>query len=182
MLIRNYGLFWHRNDVFWGRQKKAGHLMGRATGAKTSDPVDFREQRGLYALYDENYRLIYFGQAGKGSSQKLFDRLKDHTNDRNADRWSRFSWFGTQKVKMDGELSKEGATQQGDMKIALDHMEAIVLAVAEPPNNRQGGQFGSKVHQFNQYRDEDVLGPEQEGMIKEIYKHILLYTPGTELT
>ena len=29
------------------------------------------------------------------------------------------------------------------MEIALDHMEAIVLAVSEPPHNRQGGRFGT---------------------------------------
>lgn len=172
MLIRNYGLFWHREDVFWGRQKNAGHLKGRLAGAKKSNPVDFREQVGLYALFDENYRLVYFGQAGRGAGHKLFGRLKDHLNDRIADRWSRFSWFGTRFVKNDGKLSVEKENFQGGKEAALDHMEAIDLTVSEPPHNRQGGRFGSNVEQYLQYRDEDVLGLNEREMIAALYNEL----------
>lgn len=170
MIIRNYGLFWHREDVFWGRQKRAGHLKGRRAGAKTSSPVDFRNQVGIYGLYDENYNLVYFGQAGKGKGHKLFNRIKDHTDDRIADRWTRFSWFGTRFVKQDGKLSAEKAGIQGGVEIALDHMEAIVLAVSEPPHNRQGGRFGSDVEQYIQFRDNDLLGLTDKEMLVELYQ------------
>lgn len=174
MLVRNYGLFWRRDDVFWGWQKKAGHLKGRAVRLAKSEPVDFRNQVGVYALYDDNYSLIYFGQAGRGEGHKLFNRLKDHKTDRIADRWTRFSWFGTRFVKKDNELSDEKTGFQGGATDVLDHIEAVVLAVAEPPHNRQGGRFGNKVQQFRQYRDEDNLGVDQTTMISEVYRQIIL--------
>lgn len=173
MLIRNYGLFWRRNDVFWGRQRNAGHLLGRKVDEKKSEPVNFRDQVGLYALYDESCRLVYFGQAGRGKTQKLFDRLKNHLNDSIADRWQRFSWFGTRFVRKDGILSAERDNQQSEMPIALDHMEAIVLAVAEPTHNKQGGRFGKNVEQYIQFRDEDVLGLSEKRMISEMYKKMV---------
>lgn len=156
--------------MFWGRQKNAGHLKGRLAGAKKSKPVDFRDQVGLYALYDDTFRLVYFGQAGKGKGHKLFNRLKDHRSDRIAERWTRFSWFGTQFVKKDGSLSVEKNSHQGAQAEALDHMEAIVLAVSEPPHNRQGGRFGSKVEQYIQFRDENVLGLTEREMLAALYK------------
>ena len=55
------------------------------------------------------------------------------------------------------------------MEIALDHMEAIVLAVSEPPHNRQGGRFGTDVKQYLQFRDEDVLGLNEREMITALY-------------
>lgn len=174
MLIRNYGLFWNREDVHWGWQKNPGHLQGVLVGAATTKPVDFREQVGVYALYDNNFNLIYFGQAGKGNGHKLFNRLKDHRNDRVADRWTKFSWFGTKFVKKDNNLSSDKASFQGNTSDALDHLEAVVLAVSEPPHNRQGGRFGSKVQQYRQYRDEDRLGVDEKTMVAELYKKIII--------
>jgi hypothetical protein len=71
MLIRNYGLFWRRNDVFWGRPHVQGHLKGIRAKALMSKPVDFAEQRGVYALYDDAFRLVYIGQAGANDNQRL---------------------------------------------------------------------------------------------------------------
>ena len=95
-------------------------------------------------------------------------------NDRIADRWSRFSWFGTRYVKTtDNKLSTEKANINGDMELALDHMEAIVLAVAEPPHNRQGSRFGKDVHQFIQYRDENALDLSEKHMITELHRKLV---------
>src|SRR5208282_3263832 len=96
-LIHNYGLFWHRSDVLWGHQKVRGHLKGKLAKAKSGLPVDFRNQAGLYVLYDDSFRLVYVGQAGAGN-QFLFSRLRQHTRDALADRWTRFSWFGIKWV------------------------------------------------------------------------------------
>ncbi len=96
MLIQNYGLFWRRDAVFWGRAKRPGHLKG--FHAKRAKPVDFRDQQGVYVLYDENYRLVYVGQAGGKNRHRLFDRLRQHRGDQLAGRWTKFSWFGVQGV------------------------------------------------------------------------------------
>ena len=56
-LIRNYGLFWKAEDVFWGAGSQPGKLKGVLSTQLTSDPIDFRNQRGIYVLYAD-YDLI----------------------------------------------------------------------------------------------------------------------------
>jgi len=106
MLIHNYGLFWRRSDVFWGRPKVNGHLKGFSAKQIKSNPVDFRDQQGVYILYDDNFKIVYVGQSGNGS-QRLFLRLKQHKRDALAERWSRFSWFGIRSVLNSGKLSAD---------------------------------------------------------------------------
>lgn len=74
MLIQNYGLFWRRDRVKWGKGKNKGTLVGYWKGAKRQGSVDFREQRGIYVLYDDTFKIVYVGQAGN-KNQCLFDRL-----------------------------------------------------------------------------------------------------------
>jgi hypothetical protein len=168
MLIHNYGLFWELADVFWGRPKVEGHLKGVLADSLRSPPVNFREQQGIYVLYDENFRLVYVGQTGAGN-RRLFARIGDHTSDNLAKRWSRFSWFGTRWVKGNGELAKEVARFNPPIASVLDHIEAILITAAEPVHNRQGGRFGKEVHQYLQFRDRQALGPSNEQMIREVW-------------
>ena len=95
--------------------------------------------------------LFYVGQVGTGN-QRLFDRLKQHKRDFLADRWDRFSWFGTRWVKSNGELALEVDSTHSDVTDVLNHIEAIVIHAAEPRHNRQGGRFGDEVVQYLQYR------------------------------
>ena len=169
-MIENYGLYWRRDYVFWGRQKNSGHLKGVLATAKKAQPVDFRDQRGIYALYDDGFNLVYVGQAGSGN-QRLFDRIKQHTTDHLADRWSKFSWFGTRRVLKDCTLSNDKKAIHPKLDIVLNHLEAVLIAIAEPQSNRQGGRFGSNVGQYLQYRDEENLGPSLDDMIKIIYNN-----------
>ena len=169
MLIHNFGLFWRRNNVFWGRPKVRGHLNGVRAVETSAAPVDFREQAGVYVLYDDNFNLLYVGQAGV-SNRYLFSRLKDHRKDALADRWTRFSWFGIRWVRRNGKLAIGAAQPFVRSKDILDHIEAILISAAEPPHNRQGGRFGHEVEQYLQYRDQEALGPDTETMLKELWK------------
>ena len=173
-LINNYGLYWQRELVFWGKPKVAGHLLGIDATKKRSDPVDFRDQVGIYVLYDDAFNLIYLGQAGRGAGNKLFDRLKAHRSDRLADRWSRFSWFGIRRVLETYTLSKEKLAAHASIPIILDHIEAILIETVEPPNNRQGGRFGDSVTSYKQYFDAEKVGIPAEEAIAEIYKRFCL--------
>src|SRR4051794_13522423 len=121
MLVRNYGLFWGRDDVFWGKPNNQGHLKGTRARDLSSGPVNFREQQGVYVLYDEGFHLVYVGQAGSGENQKLFIRLRQHTRDALADRWARFSWFGVRWVKGSGDLAAEAASAHPAMTDVLNH-------------------------------------------------------------
>jgi hypothetical protein len=169
MLIRNYGLFWRKAWVHWGRGSNGGHLKGLRVGGKTSDPVDFRGQQGVYCLYDESFRLVYVGQAGGKNSQRLFDRLKQHREDAVSERWSRFSWFGVLQTTSSG-LKAEKKALHPEVGDVLNHIEAILIAAAEPVQNRQGGRFGDQVEQYLQYRDEENLDPEVNEMISDLWK------------
>ena len=170
VLVQNYGLFWLRSNVYWGKPNSEGHLKGISAKKLTTTPVDFRHQQGVYVLYDDTFRLVYIGQAGGKENQKLFVRLRQHTHDALASRWSRFSWFGVRWVKKDGTLAAETSAVHADMTAVLDHMEAVLIAAAEPPHNRQGGRFGSSVEQYLQFRDVDALGPTPEEMIAALWR------------
>lgn len=102
-MIQAIGLFWRRDNVYWGRGNQRGMLLGVPSGNVTAEPADFREQVGIYALYAE-YEIVYVGQTG-GGNQKLLHRLKQHRSDDLSERWDRFSWFGLRRVLNSGDLS-----------------------------------------------------------------------------
>ncbi len=148
--IKNYGLFWQRKHVTWGNQGSAGSLFGKKKGSKKSNPINFREQIGFYALYDDKHELIYFGQVGK---QTLFARLRQHTKGSISNRWVQFSWFGTRLVKKtDNNLSLPSASAQGNYADFLNQVEAIIIETARPKENRQGGKFKG-ADEYLQHKD-----------------------------
>ncbi|MEH6718866.1 MAG: GIY-YIG nuclease family protein [Aurantimonas endophytica] len=166
MLFQNYGLFWHADRVSWGTPGKGngGKLLGFQKSKE--DPIDFRQQRGVYALYDGNFSILYVGQAGYGN-KRLYDRLYNHLTDHLAERWERFSWFGIDPVV--GKHGKRFVDEQDPgtppVNVVLDHLEAILIAAAEPALNRQGGKFG-EAQQFRQYWDDD------EENVTEMFENI----------
>ena len=149
MLIRNYGLFWNRERVFWGRPKVSGYLKGVAAKRLTGGETDFREQQGVYVLYDDTFKVIYVGQTGTGD-QRLFVRLRQHRKDHLAQRWSKFSWFGILPVARRG-LDQKFKPEPPAIVDVLNHIEAILLATAEPPLNLQRGRFGKDVERYLQF-------------------------------
>jgi hypothetical protein len=173
MLIRNYGLFWQRAEIHWGKQgdsNNPAHLKGVPAKNITSKPVDFADQQGVYALYDDSFGLVYVGQAGANDQQRLLGRLRNHRSDQLADRWTRFSWFGVRKVNPSSrKLRAEKSAAHPKIGDVLNHIEAILIAVAEPRHNLQGGRFGENVEQYRQFRDSSVLGPDQATMVRELW-------------
>ena len=90
-----FGMFWRRESVEWSRNPK---LLGMQQIGAT--PVDFNNQRGIYLLYDGR-EVIYVGRV---TDRALGLRLYEHTVDRLATRWNRFSWFGLVPVTESGSL------------------------------------------------------------------------------
>lgn len=163
IMFRTYGLFWREDHTFWGWPKVKGHLKGQevsaVTGKPTSgDPVDFRDQIGIYALYD-NFDLVYVGQVGAkkeddGKGKTLFDRLKDHRDGRHSERWNRFSWFGVRDVRKDGGLSTIRKAVSGVTRSQiLDQFEAVMIALSEPKLNLQRGNLKDYATQYSQWYD-----------------------------
>ena len=96
--IRSFGLFWRRDEINWSPGAGNGgqfRLLGRMNKNQPALRVaDFRDQRGIYILYDD-WGARYVGLARR---QGLGDRLKDHLVDKHGDDWDRFSWFGFRRV------------------------------------------------------------------------------------
>lgn len=141
-MIQTYGLFWKSEWVDWGAlgPGNRGALLG-VTGRRNAEPVDFRYQRGIYALYSQ-FDLVYVGQTG-GSGQRLLKRLNHHRSDHLAERWDRFSWFGMRWVKQDNTLAADARGANTDVQTALNIMEAVAIAIAEPRLNLQRGKWGN---------------------------------------
>lgn len=167
-LIKTVGFFWRPDDVFWGRPKNPGRLLGKPAAQKKAKPVDFREQSGIYVLYSD-YHIVYVGQTGKGG-QNLFVRLRQHRFDDLAGRWNQFSWFGVRRALKGGELSKKSAQFHPSLVTTLDHVEGVLIHAAEPPRNGQKGRFGKSVIRYLQVRDER-LGPPQDELLAELHKN-----------
>lgn len=130
-LIRNYGLFWKAEDIYWGAGRNPGALSGVHANQTTGTPVDFRDQRGIYVLY-AGYDLVYVGQ---NNSQELLIRLKQHKKDDLAECWDRFSWFGLRAVKANHELAQYNQAVHADNHAVLNHTEAILIHSIEPGLN-----------------------------------------------
>jgi hypothetical protein len=132
---------WRRDAVFWGRGNKKGLLQGR----RQRRIIDFRDQIGVYVLYDEARRPIYVGQAGQGKgNDRLFKRLRSHTRDHLAHRWQYFTWFGLLTVNKRGDLSgwdQPAKRVTGTIRTTLNEMEGVLIAATEPAFNKQGARF-----------------------------------------
>jgi len=152
-MIRSYGVHWHVDGVFWGKPNNSGTLLGAASRSVKAVPVDFREQRGIYALYAD-YELVYVGQTGAGDD-RLFKRLKAHKSDHLSERWNRFSWFGTQWVTVKHCLSTDTAAVYQTVEAALNIMEAVSIAIGEPRLNLQRGRWGDATQYFQCWNPEE---------------------------
>jgi hypothetical protein len=155
-LIRNFGLFWDKEEVQWGKPKKTGKLLGVHATAKRDGNVDFRNQIAIYAIYDAAFNLVYVGQTGSGD-QRLMKRLNNHRTDHISQRWKYFSWFGLCWVKNSNDLSEGAENKSVGMEIALDHLEAISIAISEPRLNLQRGSFGDECEQYFQKKEAEVI-------------------------
>lgn len=89
----SFGMYWSRDAVEWLRSPR---ILGKQYGGSTQ--VDFCNQIGVYLLYDGR-EVIYVGRA---TERGLGVRLYEHTWERLASRWDRFSWFGFLPVGEDG--------------------------------------------------------------------------------
>ncbi len=152
-IIKNYGFLWDRDFVYRGAGNNAGHLKGTAAGVTVAD---FREQIGVYVLYDSAQRIVYVGQAGNGNAT-LFTRIKNHMDGPMWNRWQYFSWVGFKDVNAGGSLSAQQSVESGvsgfKYSDALNELEGILIEIIEPKLNKQSGRLKS-AREYYQYRDD----------------------------
>lgn len=127
-IITSFGMFWRRGAVEWGATPK---LLGMQEIGAT--PVDFYEQLGIYLLYDGR-EVIY---VGRSTDRPLGRRLYEHTIDRLATRWDRFSWFGLLPVSEAGDLLS--LPEHYEAAKLIPALEAVLVEALEPRQNRKRG-------------------------------------------
>lgn len=143
-VIPALGMFWQKDFISWMRNPKL--LGAQADGAAA---VNFCEQIGLYLLYDGR-EVIY---AGRTTDRPLGQRLYEHTKDRLATRWNRFSWFGLRDVSDEGELMP--LPQNYSIDKIIPALEAILIEALEPRQNRKRGDDLSTV-EYMQVKDPEL--------------------------
>ena len=172
-IIKNFGFLWERKYIKRGSggAGNAGCIDGFRDGDKNT-LIDFSDQIGVYALYDENRSIIYVGQAGNGKAT-LFARLKQHMKGSNLwNRWMYFSWVGFRNVLESGHLRK---TQSVNARIsgfkygdALNEIEGILIELLEPKLNKQGGKLKKAIEYFQNIPDEPVTMESLKDEIDEL--------------
>lgn len=182
LTIENYGRRWRREKIAWGAGNSKGHLCGTLRRSK-STVVDFRDQIGIYVLFDPGGNVVYVGQAGMGKNKRLFGRLKDHRSDHLRDRWTHFSWFGlrgyNEKSKNEvkplaGYHKTTTAIRKKKRSDALHEVEAVLMSVVEPPLNKRGPNWmGSK--EFLQYVD-STMPQSPDEIVHELPKKLAALT------
>lgn len=143
-IVSSFGMFWRRDAVQWIATPK---LLGMQQLGAT--PVDFNQQLGIYLLYDGR-EVIYIGRS---TDRPLGRRLFEHTSDRMAVRWDRFSWFGLRPVNESGVLGEMPTTY--DSAKMIPALEAILIEALEPRQNRKRGDDLSAV-EYIQKEDPEI--------------------------
>lgn len=157
-IINAFGIYWNRNLVHW---KTNPDLLGIQQIGATE--VNFKDQRGIYLLYD-NREIIYVGQA---IEQTLGQRLKQHISDRLSGRWDRFSWFGFYSVNDKGHLSDRKKFENIDIQVLSDTLEAILIESVEPRQNRKQGNTLSGM-EYLQKESAEIKKKRTEELLKEL--------------
>ncbi|MFO1355229.1 MAG: GIY-YIG nuclease family protein [Gammaproteobacteria bacterium] len=137
-------MFWRRDAVQWAATTK---LLGVQQLGAT--PVNFNTQLGIYLLYDGR-EVIYIGRT---TDRPLGRRLYEHTLDRLAARWDRFSWFGLLPVSDSGHL--QALPKVYESAVIIPALEAILIEALEPRQNRKRGDDLSAV-EFMQLEDPEI--------------------------
>ena len=162
LAIKNFGLLWERKCIYYGTGGKAGHLKGY----NKNNTVDFRNQRGVYVLYDKDMIPIYVGQAGKGKTT-LFARLDNHRIDHLSSRWHYFSWFGLCGVDKNNLLiaAEDGSDKlKGTISDSLNEIEGVLILAMEPKLNKKGATWKGVIEYYQDTEDRD----EEEATIVDI--------------
>ena len=175
-IIKNYGFLWERKHVRIGRGAPAA-LLGTLNGAKTFR-ADFKDQIGVYILYDVDRRPIYVGQAGNGNAT-LLTRLKQHMDDKLWNRWDYFTWLGFRDVTNGGALNAKQNANATISKLsyadAMNEMEGALINVMEPALNKRGGNIKKTADEYRQYVEPELKRITLDDIAKDlefVKKHI----------
>lgn len=126
-LFKTCGEFWNPELVDWNNTWR---LLGKRS-PKGPD-INVYEERGVYILY-KDYVPVY---VGKGDKQSIGYRLQEHRGDwKKGDRWNSFSWYGIVGLNEVDKIAKRSETHQLSSRDLVAALEALLIAVIDPPLN-----------------------------------------------
>lgn len=155
-IIRAFGMYWQRDLVVWRNEPR---VFGKQQAL--AKPVDFGRQKGIYILYD-HHTVVYVGRA---IDRPLGKRIYEHTIDRLASRWNRFSWFGLLDVTPEGSLKEVPFNTSLAGMVAT--LEALLIEALEPPQNRKRGDDFSAI-EYLQDVDPELKERELQNTLRAI--------------
>lgn len=157
-IIKNFGMFWSRDNVDW----RTANMYGCQNGSSSN--INFKDQIGIYLLHDAR-EVVYVGQAVK---QPISKRLADHCKDRLNGRWDRFSWFGFYGVDENGKMIMDDFHNNNfSIENVANTLEAILIEGLEPRQNRKAGNdFG---YEFLQAMDPKIEKKKQKAIIEKLF-------------
>ena len=151
--VHAFGMYWDREKVACGMPE----ILGRQT--RSSDRVNFAEQKGVYLLHRGN-SVVY---VGKGS---LYRRLNAHQKETSKKtlRWTKFSWFGFRGVQDNSQLEPLCGKIDADYLIRL--LEAVLIEVLEPPVNGQRGEGMGEL--YEQVAAPDIASQQSRDFLRRL--------------
>lgn len=155
-IIHAFGMYWQRDLVVWRNDPR---VFGKQQAL--AKPVDFGKQKGIYILYD-HHTVVYVGRA---IDRPLGKRIYEHTVDRLASRWNRFSWFGLLDVTQEGNLRETPLNTSLASLVAT--LEALLIEALEPPQNRKRGDDFSAI-EYLQDVDPELRERELQSTLRAI--------------
>lgn len=154
-MLKTAGFMWHRKYVDWYSSKR--ELLGQPEIGRGTQ-TNFADQSAIYGLYDASSTCVYIGQAGKGETSGLFERLKAHRfEDSLFCFWERFTWFGLYSAD---ELNKQQFDYSpGNLSLAdaLNNLESMATWLALPRFNRHYGSGFGHVEWYYQLAEYDEI-------------------------
>ena len=115
------GIRWCRDLIEWSPSPE---ILGKRLA--TDQVIDFREQQGVFILYDGCDVVFVDHALWRG----LGVRLWEHTHDALADRWDSFSWFGLLPMEASGELGDLPETY--DSAVVASSLVRVLVEALEP--------------------------------------------------
>ena len=193
-MLNSAGIMWSPALVGWGYQGSAptrellGYYAARldehaGRGAlpeaqRKRQTLNFWSLPGVYALYKGN-TTVYVGQASR-----IGDRLLSHYRmDHLVGRWDAFSWVSPTDFveRIDTRKPQDivalplarGSPASASLYAWLTEVEALVIFIAKPIDNRQIPKPGEHTWFFTQIRSQHADATQAE-MIKRLYAKLVL--------
>jgi hypothetical protein len=164
VLIKAYGEFWSPDVVNWDRTWR---LLGTNSQGQL---INVYEQRGVYVLYND-FDPVY---VGRGDRSSIGWRLQQHRESRRkGPRWDRFSWFGMNGIRKNGELAALTKVTHSTTSELIATLEALLIMVVDPRLNARREKLKNAILLYQSEEDKPLEADERLSLIERKLDSVL---------